>query len=242
MKRILLLLSLSALLTLSAIGFPKEYYSIKDTKQMKTYFFNFLYPLIEEENNLILKDRAFIISLNKNKSLQKNSKEYIKLEKLAKTYSVKDIFDYNKLLKKIDIIPPSMALAQAATESGWGKSRFVKVANNIFGHWTYGKVGIVPLKRNKGAKHLIRIFPDLQTSIKAYMQNLNRTRAYSSFRNKRAAQRKSAIDPKGLALSQTMINYSAIREKYLKILSSIIRVNKLKSYDQKYYDQVLKNK
>jgi len=242
MKRILLLLSLSALLTLSALGFPKEYYSIKDTKQMKTYFFNFLYPLIEEENNLILKDRAFVISLKENKSLKKDSKEYLKLKKLAQTYSIKDMFDYNKLLKKIDIVPPSMALAQAATESGWGKSRFVKVANNIFGHWTYGKVGIVPLKRNKGAKHLIRIFPDLQTSIKAYMQNLNRTRAYSSFRNKRAAQRKSSMNPQGLVLSQTMINYSAIREKYLKILGSIIRVNKLKNYDQKYYAQVLRNK
>ncbi|NQY24577.1 MAG: glucosaminidase domain-containing protein [Campylobacteraceae bacterium] len=242
MKKILLVLAFSSLLILNALGFPKEYYSLKDTKQMKTYFFNFLYPLIEEENNLILKDRAFILSLKTNKNLEKNSKDYLKLEKLAKTYSVKDMFDYKKLLKKIDIIPPSMALAQAATESGWGKSRFVKVANNIFGHWTYGKVGIVPLRRNKGSKHLIRIFPDLQTSIKAYMQNLNRTRAYSSFRNKRETQRKRSMELQGLALSQTMINYSAIREKYLKILGSIIRVNKLKNYDQKYYDQVLKNK
>ena len=238
MKKIIILLSIIFTLMANASSFPKEYYKIQDTKKKKEYFFKFLYPMIEKENILILKDREFILSLNKNKNLLKMSSEYKKLSSLAKQYSVKNLFDYKKLLKKIDIIPPSLALAQAAVESGWGKSRFVKVANNIFGHWTYGKIGIVPAKRAKGATHLIRIFPSLQGSIKAYMQNLNRTRAYYLFRNERENARFKNINPDGLILSQTMIHYSAIGKKYLKILKSIIKVNNLKRFDKKFYNKV----
>lgn len=238
MKKLIILFSIIFTLVANASSFPKEYYEIQNTKKKKEYFFNFLYPMIEKENIIILKDRKFILSLNNNKNLLKISSDYKKLESLAKQYSVKNLFDYKKLLKKIDVVPPSLALAQAAVESGWGKSRFVKVANNIFGHWTYGKVGIVPSRRNKGATHLIRIFPSLQGSIKAYMQNLNRTRAYYLFRNVREKERIRNINPDGLILSQTMIHYSAIGEKYLKILKSIIKVNKLSRFDKKFYNKV----
>lgn len=216
-------------------GFSQSYYKMKPTLKKQEYFFNFLYPRIERANKNILEDRAFLLSLNKNTSLDTNSTQYKKLKTIANRYKVKDPYNYNKLLKKVDIVPPSMALAQAAVESGWGMSRFVKEANNIFGHWTYGKKGIVSLRRDPGAKHLIRIFDSLEDSIAAYMLNLNRGRAYYDFRNKRAISRGKDEKISGLKLSQTMINYSGIKEKYLRILKRMIKSNHLEKYDEKFY-------
>ncbi|PLY10884.1 MAG: hypothetical protein C0626_04425 [Arcobacter sp.] len=135
-----------------------------------------------------------------------------------------------------------MALAQAAVESGWGMSRFVKLGNNLFGHWTYGKKGIMPLRRDAKAKHLIRIFDSFEDSISAYMLNLNRTKAYYTFRNKRRELVKQKKKITGVPLSQTMINYSQIREKYLRILKNVIKKNKLQKYDEKFYNNLTKEK
>lgn len=223
-------------------GFPEKYYKMKATIKKQIYFFEYLYPHIEKANRAILQERNFILSLNKNKNLSPNSNEYIKLKNIAKKYSIDDVLDYDKLLKKVDIIPPSMALAQAAVESGWGLSRFVKLGNNLFGHWTYGKVGIKPLKRDPNAKHLVRIFKSFEDSISAYMLNLNRTKAYYEFRNKRKLTREKNRKPSGLNLSQTMINYSQIRERYLTILKNVIKKNKLEQYDERFYKNLTKEK
>ena len=228
----LLILSFFILTSLYSGVLPKEYYEIKDVKKKKDYFFNFLYPSIKKENLSIIEERNFILSLKMNQNLKTN--EYNKLHVLANKYLVKDVYNYKKLLKRVDIIHDSLALSQAAVESGWGKSRFVKLGNNLFGHWTYGKKGIIPLKRNKGAKHKIRIFSSFDESIKAYMFNLNTNRAYKSFRKKRSLLRLKNKQVDGLTLSQTLINYSQIREKYLTILKSMILFNKLKKYDDKF--------
>ncbi len=227
------------LLSLNAdTGFPKEYYKLPVSKQ-KEYFFNYFNEKIEIENRKILKERAFIKSLNGRKNLDKNSSKYKKLEHLQKKYKISNIYNYSKFLKRVDIIPPSLALAQAATESGWGKSRFFKKANNIFGHWTYNpKIGMVPLKRAKGKKHLIRIFSSLQDSIKAYMLNLNRTNAYYEFRLKRKQMREREEVINGMILSSTMTKYSGIGHDYVKILKSIIKKNHLVKLDKAFYTKI----
>lgn len=222
-------------------GFPEKYYKMKATIKKQNYFFDYLYPHIEKANKNILKERAFIISL-KNKELDEESKEFFELTKLAKKYAVLNPYDFDKLLKKVDIIPPSQALAQAAVESGWGMSRFVKLGNNLFGHWTYGKVGIKPLKRDPNAKHLVRIFKSFEDSISAYMLNLNRTKAYFQFRNKRLELHNKKQKLTGLVLSQTMINYSQIRERYLKILKNVIKKNNLQKYDEMFFKNLKKEK
>ena len=115
-----------------------------------------------------------ILSLKDKKDLDEESSEYKKLKELQIKYKVQDIYDYETFLKRVDVIPPSLAIAQAAVESAWGKSRFIKIANNIFGHWTYNpEIGIVPLDRIEGKQHLIRVFKTLQDSISAYMLNLS---------------------------------------------------------------------
>ena len=232
--RFLLLLLFCVSLGLGANGFPKSYYDMKPTLKKQVAFFEYLYPRIVAANEKILAERTIVQELQKKETL--TDKDVKALESLASKYGVKDHKDFKKLLQKIDIIPPSMALAQAAVESGWGMSRFVKLGNNLFGHWTYGKVGIKPLRRDPGATHLVRIFDSLEDSIAAYMLNLNKGRAYYNFRKLRETQRAKGENPNGMALSQTMINYSGIGEKYLRILKRMIRSNKLENYDKKYYE------
>lgn len=221
-------------------GLPKEYDKLTG-KEKKEFFFSYLGKKIEIENKKILAERKFVLSLNRKKDLDKTSDEYKKLETLQKKYKVKNIYDYEKYLIRIDIIPPSQALAQAATESAWGKSRFMKVANNIFGHWTYNpKIGVVPQRRPEGKKHLIRVFPTLETSIAAYMRNLNRTGAYSQFRIQRAQMRAKGEFINGYILSDTMDKYSGIGHDYAKILKSIIRTSRLTNLDKKFYEENIK--
>ncbi len=236
--KIILFVSIFLISLDAKTAFPKEYYTLPITKQ-KEYFFNFFKDKIETENERILEDRAFIKALNNRKDLDENSTEYLKLQKLQEKYKVADIYDYSKFLGRVDIVSPSLALAQAAIESGWGKSRFFKEANNIFGQWTYNpKIGIVPLKRAKGKKHLIRIFPSLQDSIVAYMQNLNRTNAYKEFRKKRKQLREKGAVIDGLTLASTMTKYSGIGHNYVKMLESIIKKNNLVKLDKRLYEKI----
>ncbi|MAD40801.1 MAG: mannosyl-glycoprotein endo-beta-N-acetylglucosamidase [Arcobacter sp.] len=228
---------------LFAKGMPEEFYQIKNIKETKSYFFKYLYKMIKNENNKILEERTFVKTmLNSNLlNINANSEEFLRLLKLKKKYRIKKLFDLTSYMKKIDIIPPSMSLAQAAVESGWGKSRFIKEANNIFGHWTYNsEIGMIPEQRKDEDKHFIRIFKTLQASISAYMLNLNRNKAYKSFHKERYKMRIANKELSGLALSQTMLNYSGIGEEYLSILKIVIKKNKLETYDKKFYQEIKK--
>ena len=183
MKR---LISLALALNLYG-AFPSWYYKIKSTKQQKQAFVEIMLPLIQAENRKIEVLRKTIINIFNDPFYLINPKKITFLTKIAKIYKIKNITDKNEFLKKIDKIPPSLALAQAAIESGWGKSRFVKKANNIYGHWTYSNKGLAPKSKYDHIKidYSIRIFPSLEASIAAYMKNLNRNPAYKEFRNLR---------------------------------------------------------
>ena len=229
--------------TLFAKGMPSEYYAIKNTKKAKAYFFEYIYKLTKKENIRILEERNFIKKILSSNTAKENitKSELKKLSELKKRYRVKKLYDLKSYLIKIDVIPPSLSIAQAAVESGWGKSRFTKKANNIFGHWTYNaKNGILPKRRPAGSKHYIRVFPNIQASLRAYMLNLNRHTAYKSFHKKRYQTRVKNKNPMGIVLSQTMIKYSGIGKKYLTILKSVIRKNKLQKYDNRFYQEIKK--
>lgn len=224
--------------SLKATGFSENYYKLHLDKQ-KVYFIEFFKNRIDIENYKILNERFFIQDLEGKKDLEKGSVNLGYLKKIAKKYKVKDIYNYKELLKRVDIIPPSMALAQAATESGWGKSRFFKEANNIFGHWTYNpKIGLKPLNRDEDKKHFVRIFPNLQSSIASYMRNLNRTSAYKEFRSEREKMREENSFLNGMILSKQMHRYSGIGHDYVGILQNIIEKNKLLKFDENFYTTI----
>jgi len=239
-NRFFLVFFISFSINLFAKGMPKEYYLIENNEKSRIYFFEYIYNMTENQNNKILEERTFIKKILSSNLLNINTKseEFKKLLEIKKKYRIKKLYNITSYMKKIDIIPPSMSLAQAAIESGWGKSRFIQKANNIFGHWTYNpKIGILPEQRNDEDKHFIRIFKTLEDSITAYMLNLNRNRAYKSFQEKRYKMRIENKHLNGLELSQTMINYSGIGEEYLSILEIVIRKNKLEKYDKRFYNK-----
>jgi len=217
-------------------GFPYYYYDIKSSKMQKKEFIKILLPLVEKSDTKVKKERRFIKKFFENAG--KNSFREIdeislaRLIGLYKKYKIHNLFDEHEYLKKIDVVPISLAIAQAAAESGWGKSRFVLEANNIFGEWTYSGNGIVPIDRAEGKIHTLRIFKTLQDSVDSYILNLNRHKAYRLFRTKREEARKKGIVYNGLAAAKTMLYYSQRRGKYVRFLESIIKSNNLLYYDR----------
>jgi len=212
---------------------PDYYYKIKDIKKQKRAFINIMLPLIQHENRKILVLRKKIIKIFSDPFYMLNTNDLIFLSKIAKEYKIKDINNKNEFLKKIDIIPPSLALAQAAIESAWGKSRFARVANNIYGHWEYSNRGLKPKSKydDINITYSIRIFPSIEDSINVYMRNLNRNRAYRLFREKRYQFRKNKKIFTGIEAAKTLKNYSQLKEEYVKRLITLIKANDLLKYD-----------
>ena len=231
-KTILFILSI----TLFA-AFPSYYYKIKDIKKQKQEFVNILLPLIQNENKKILTTRKKVIEIFKDPYFMLNKKKLEVLLKIAKKYKIKNIFNKQEYLKKIDIIPPSLALSQAAIESGWGKSRFVRVANNIFGHWEYSNKGVKPKSKYDHIKinYSLKIFPSLEDSIAAYMLNLNRNRAYRKFREERMKLREKNETISGLILASTLKNYSQLKEEYVKRVKKLIKYNNWSKFDKQSF-------
>ena len=129
------------------------------------------------------------------------------------------------------MIPVSIALAQAAKESGWGTSRFALEGNAIFGQWTWDGQGIAPLKRDGDKNHKILKFPILRASVKAYKNNLNTHKSYIKFREKRSELREKDKNITGLALTSTLKNYAQTGSEYTKILNQIITQNRLSDFE-----------
>ncbi|MFT5224951.1 MAG: Bax protein [Polaribacter sp.] len=231
MKLKILLIALMVALPLIAQSAIPDFGNIKDVKQKKKAFFDYMYPLILAENKKILAERAIV----------KTNKTSARLTKICEKYSKNcaniDSEKRQDLLNRIDVIPPSLAMAQGANESAWGTSRFARKANNFFGQWCYKKgCGIIPKKRDKGTKHEVRRFSSPQQSVGGYIFNLNTGRAYSLIRKLRAAARAKSTNPTGYELAKGLIKYSQRREAYVEEIRSMISYNKLvKKYDQKFW-------
>ena len=216
-----IILSIFISIQIFAMGLPTEYYKIKDTKEMKKYFISYILNITKKENNHILRDRYFIKNIYPNISkIPKDSYNYKRFLDIKKRYKLSDKSTLKDYLKTIDVIPNSLVIAQAIVESGWGRSRFTKQANNIFGQWTWSGKGLTPANRDAGKKHMIKIFPSIEASVKGYMINLNLGWGYKDFRTLRVKIRKGNKEPTGIVLSNTLINYSQKREEYVKILKT----------------------
>lgn len=235
----LFLASIVCIYSLNAMGLPDSYYKIKDTKKQKQVFFDTLAPMIEAEKREIRKDREFVKRYFTSGlfGIRHDGLGLIKLMKIKKRYKIKDVYNLDEYLLRVDTIPTSIILAQAALESGWGKSRFVRKANNIFGQWTYSGKGLIPKNRDAGAKHRIKIFDSLQHAIRGYLININVGWAYESLRKKRAQLRKEqGTNINGLDLYSEYIMYSQLREEYTRRLKGMIVKNDLLVYDVKEID------
>ena len=207
---------------------PKEIKNIENSKDRKNLFIKIVLPLIIEENEKILKDRAILFSiLNKNS----NSNNELKwLNAKFKQYGVKNR-DILSLKIRMDIIPTSLTIAQAAKETGWGTSRFAIEGNALFGQWTYSGTGIKPLKSSDDENHKVMKFQILKASVRAYHRNLNTHSSYREFRMKRAEARDNDESLDSLLLADYLDKYAETGLEYTKILKKIIVQNSLKEFD-----------
>ena len=208
---------------------PKDLKTLGDTSKKRELFIKIILPLILDENEKITDDREKlfkIISKNFN-----TAGERVWLKRRFQEYKIDDQ-DLSKLKMRMDIIPVSIALAQAANESGWGTSRFALEGNALFGQWTWSKSGISPKDKDPDASHKVLQFQILKASVRAYKNNLNTHNAYKQFREERAKLRQDNGKINGLLLTKYLKNYAAIGEKYVSILEAIISNNSLTDFDE----------
>ena len=208
---------------------PKDLKTLGDTKKKRELFIKIILPLILNENNKITEDRKKLFKI-----LRKDfntAGERVWLKRRFKEYKIED-GDLSKLKIRMDIVPVSIAIAQAANESGWGTSRFALEGNALFGQWTWSKKGISPKKADPNKNHKILQFQVLKASVRAYKNNLNTHNAYREFREARAKLRQENKQIIGLELTKYLESYAAIGSKYVVILDGIIEKNSLTDFDK----------
>ena len=208
--------------------FPKDLDEIQSVKLKKETFIKIVLPLIVAENEKILDDKYRLKKIVSKKMTTDEEKQWLRQKFLE--YKVKK-GSVEELNIRMDIIPNSIALAQAAKESGWGTSRFALEGNAIFGQWTWTGNGIEPLLKDRSKKHKILRFPILRASVKSYLNNLNTHKSYIKFRTKRNKMRLSNKRIDGLKLTETLNNYAQTGDEYTKILEQIITQNRLMDFE-----------
>ncbi|WP_426369442.1 glucosaminidase domain-containing protein [Pseudocolwellia sp. HL-MZ7] len=220
-----------------------DFSQINDVKEKKEQFFNTLYPIIKEENKHVLKLRQIIVLLQSVPEEELTSKQKIWLNKVATHYKVSSEYGgdsfFANLLERVDVIPPSLALTQAAIESGWGTSRFSKKGNNLFGQWCFSKgCGIVPSSRDSEKFHEVAKFASVNLAVRAYIKNLNTNAAYIELRKMRSKLRKNEEDITGLVLAKTLDKYSEEGQHYVTKVSKFIDQNKLQRFTNEFNESI----
>ena len=207
---------------------PEEIKKIENSNKRKDLFIQIVLPLIIKENNFIKLDRKKLFSiLNKSKN-SRSEKNW--LSSKFKQYGVINK-DVSTLKIRMDEIPISMTIAQAAKETGWGTSRFAQEGNALFGQWTWSGEGIKPAGADSNTTHKVMKFKVLQASVKAYQRNLNTHSSYRNFRSARAELRDDKKKLDSLILTEYLDKYAETGKVYVKILQQIIRQNKLTDFD-----------
>ncbi len=208
---------------------PNEIKKIDNTKKKKDMFIKIVLPLIVKENNKIRIDRKRLFAI-----LSKNSNTDIEnkwLEKKYKQYGVRQN-DLSTLKIRMDEVPVSLAIAQAAKETGWGTSRFALKGNALFGQWTWSGDGLKPKNAEKGEEHKVMKFHSLQLSVRAYLRNLNTHSSYKNLRKARTEFRNRNKPIDSLILSNHLDKYAETGTEYVEVIQKIITQNNLKDFDE----------
>jgi len=207
---------------------PNEIKRIENTKKRKNLFIQIVLPLILEENNNIKLDRLKLFAIiNKNNNTKLEQKW---LNQKYKQYGIPSK-DLATLKIRMDEIPTSLAIAQAAKETGWGTSRFALEGNALFGQWTWSGEGLKPKDAEKDKGHKVMKFNVLQASVRAYQRNINTHKSYKEFRKARAKLRDEGLELDSIILSKHLDKYAETGKKYVDTIQKIISQNNLKDFD-----------
>ncbi len=207
---------------------PAEIKMIENTKKRKEFFIQIVLPLILKENNNIRLDRKTLFNIINKSNNTKIEKKWLKNK--FKQYGIPSK-DISVLKIRMDEIPVSLAIAQAAKETGWGTSRFAQEGNALFGQWTWSGEGLKPKEADENKGHKVMKFNVLQASVRAYQRNLNTHSSYENFRLARAQLRDSKRPLDSIILSQFLKNYAETGNQYVEVLQKIIKQNNLKDFD-----------
>ena len=213
---------------------PKDFMDINSVSERKNLFINTLLPIAFIENLKILDDRKRILDWWS----QSNGETYQREFWPSWLYNISDKYDYEgsnigELLMRVDIVPLSLALAQAAIESGWGTSRYLREGNALYGQYTFDKsLGLKPQDRDKGKDFYVRKFINLSDSTRSYLKNINTHNAYVKFRQERGTLRMNGDTLTGLSLSRFLDNYSERRSAYVSDIKTIIETNNFMKFDK----------
>lgn len=207
----------------------------EDVETKKRAFFEYLTPLIEVRNEEARKNHAFLeeLAADLESGREPSRRELARLEVLARKHRTAPAEDdlaalVEALLFRVDALPPSLALAQAASESGWGTSRFAREGNNLFGEWCFTEgCGLVPAQRPPGTQHEVEVFPTPAAALDSWFLNLNAHPAYREVRALRAAAREAGRPLRGEELAGGLGRYSERGEDYVADIRAIIRGNDL---------------
>lgn len=218
-----------------------DFAAIRDVSEKKATFFEFLSPYVETVNQQILLQRQRLISLREKMdnglTLSRNEMSYLsslRVEYELENEALNTRNLINRLLRRADIIPSSLALAQAANESAWGTSRFAIEGNNFYGQWCYSEgCGIIPARRLDGANHEVKRFDNVYESVKAYIMNLNTFPNYQRLRDIRQQVRQAGRSIDGISLSEGLDTYSSRGDDYIFELQSMIYSNNLLELDRR---------
>jgi Bax protein len=197
----------------------------------KSEFFSFVRPLVEAENARVLVERRHLLALAD--QTRYSWLDRVWLDRVAEQYRL-DPDEHetaaliDELLRRVDAVPVSLALVQAAKESGWGTSRFARQGYNLFGEWCYQPgCGLVPRKRRRGRTHRVERFLSPEQSVASYLRNINTHDGYRVFREERARLRAAGRPLSGVHLAETLGQYSERRQDYVREVKRMIRVNDL---------------
>ena len=207
---------------------PNEIKMIENTNKRKEFFIQIVLPLILEENNYIRLDRKTLFNIINKSNNTDAEKQW--LDRKYKQYGVKTK-DLSTLKIRMDEVPVSLAIAQAAKETGWGTSRFAQEGNALFGQWTWSGEGIKPSAADTDSTHKVMKFKILQASVRAYQRNLNTHSSYKNFRSARAELRDEGKKLDSLILTKYLDKYAEIGEEYVRVLQQIIKQNNLTDFD-----------
>ena len=212
--------------------------SVPAGPERKAEFIGFLHPIATAENRRIQAVRtrlaALAGSLATGGAARPADAQWLRV--LAKRYRLPATGHTPRtlaeaLLRRVDVIPPALVLAQAAKESAWGTSRFARQGNNLFGHWCFTpSCGMVPLRRTPGLTHEVATFDSVRASVAEYMRNLNSHKAYAPLRAIRARLRAEGLPLTGTALAAGLTRYSAGGDDYVREVRALIRHNDLERF------------
>tara|TARA_R100000322_G_scaffold168336_1_gene137873 strand:- start:974 stop:1870 length:897 start_codon:yes stop_codon:yes gene_type:complete len=207
-----------------------------DTEDRKAAFFDYLFPRIALANRQVLAQRRKVEALANKAELTDSDQMFLAevAERLRIEPEIGSPEFFESIDRRLDIIPPSLVLAQAANESAWGTSRFAREGNNLFGQWCFSQgCGLVPLQRGDSARHEVADFETPFQSVRSYITNLNRHPSYQDLRAQRAKLRAQDRTPTGQALAPGLSAYSERGDEYIDEILNMMRYNDLDRYDER---------